>query len=322
MKYSDLIEFEPIESVIQLREADKASDAKRLVETFVISDRMADQLKTLVFRQLQFDEPADNKGMLIVGNYGTGKSHLMALISSIAEHADLADAATDNDVASEAVSIAGRFKVIRAEIGSTTMALRDIICHNLEEKLGDLGVDFQFPSAGEVSNNKDSFAQMMAAFEETCPNQGLLLVLDELLDFLRTRDEQALILDLSFLREIGEVCRSTRFRFISGVQESLFDNPRFQFVAKTLRRVKDRFEQVRIAREDVAYVVSQRLLKKTPEQQGRIREHLTQSAPLYGSMNEQIRHAEPGTSLSSSSPCTPPTSTHSRRSTLPRSGRC
>ena len=288
MNYADLIQFEPIESVIQLREADEVADAKNLVETFVISDRMADLLTGLVFRQLQFDKPADNKGLLIVGNYGTGKSHLMALISAIAEHKDLAGSVKTAAVADQAGSIAGRFKVIRAEIGSTTMTLRDIICHSIEEKLGDLDVGYQFPSASEVTNNKDSFVEMMAAFEQAHPNQGLLLVLDELLDYLRTRKEQQLILDLNFLREVGEICKSTRFRFISGVQESLFDNSKFQFVAETLRRVKDRFEQVRIAREDVAFVVSQRLLKKTPEQQGKIREHLTQYASLYGAMNEQM----------------------------------
>jgi energy-coupling factor transporter ATP-binding protein EcfA2 len=288
MKYSDLIQFEPIETVIQLREADELNDAKRLVETFVISDRMADQLVELVFPQLQFDKPADNKGLLVVGNYGTGKSHLMALISAIAEHADLVDAVSNPTVEKKASSIAGRFAVIRAEIGTTTMTLRDIVCHHIEEKLGELGVDFQFPLASEVTNSKDSFVEMMAAFEDAHPEKGLLLVLDELLDYLRTRKEQELILDLNFLREVGEICKSTRFRFISGVQESLFDSSRFQFVAETLRRVKDRFEQVRIAREDVAYVVSKRLLKKTPEQEGKIREHLTQFAPLYGSMNEQM----------------------------------
>ena len=288
MKYADLIQFQPIESVIQLREADKTTDARNLVETFVISDRMAELLTGLVFPQLQFDKPADTKGLLIVGNYGTGKSHLMAVISAIAEHADMASAATNAAVASQATAIAGRFKVFRAEIGATTMTLRDIVCGTIEGKLGAIGVDYQFPQAGEVTNNKDAFSEMMAVFEKLYPNQGLLLVLDELLDYLRTRTEPELILDLNFLRELGEICKSTRFRFISGVQESLFDSPRFQFVATTLRRAKDRFEQVRIAREDVAYVVSRRLLKKTPEQQGRIREHLTQFAPLYGSMNEQM----------------------------------
>ena len=91
MKYSELIQFEPIETVVQLREADSASEARRLVKSFVISERMAELLADLVFPQLQFNTPADNKGLLVVGNYGTGKSHLMAVISVIAEHADLLD---------------------------------------------------------------------------------------------------------------------------------------------------------------------------------------------------------------------------------------
>ena len=102
---------------------------------------------------------------------------------------------------------------------------------------------------------------MMAAFQSVHPDQGLVLVVDELLDYLRSRKDQELSLDLSFLRELGEVCKGSRFRLIAGVQESLFDNPRFQFVADTLRWVKDRFEQVRIARDDVAFVVAERILK-------------------------------------------------------------
>jgi len=201
----------------------------------------------------------------------------------------MAAAATNSLVSDQAGSVAGRFKVLRAEIGSTTMSLRDILCATIEDKLADLGVSYQFPLASEVVGNKDAFIEMMDAFQQQYPSQGLLLVLDELLDYLRTRKEQELILDFIFLRELAEVIKQTRFRFISGVQESLFDNPRFQFVASELRRVlATRYKSVRIAREDVAYVVSQRLLKKTPEQEGRIREHLAQFAPLYGSMNERM----------------------------------
>ncbi len=118
----------------------------------------------------------------------------------------------------------------------------------------EIDVDFQFPPADQVHNNKNSLMEMMAAFHEVYPEQGLLLVVDELLDHLRTRKEQELALDLGFLREIGEFCGKTRFRFIAGVQEMLFDNPNFHFVADQLRRVKERFEQVNIVREDIAYV--------------------------------------------------------------------
>ena len=34
MKYGDLIKFEPIESVVQLRDADDISAARQLVQTF------------------------------------------------------------------------------------------------------------------------------------------------------------------------------------------------------------------------------------------------------------------------------------------------
>ncbi|MEP6653259.1 MAG: DUF6079 family protein [Myxococcales bacterium] len=206
MRYADLIHFEPIESVVQLREADAAAEALRLVTTFVISDRMVEQLVDLVFAQLQFDKPSDNKGLLVVGNYGTGKSHLMAALSAVAEHAEFAKVLTNPTVADKASAIAGRFKVVRVEIGSTEMSLRNIVCGELEEHLGTLGVSYRFPSSSEVSNNKDAFHEMMAAFQQVYPTQGLLFVVDELLDYLRSRKEQALILDLNFLRELGEIC--------------------------------------------------------------------------------------------------------------------
>ena len=288
MKYGDLIQFEPIESVIQLRDANEATAARQLVETYVISEEMAEKLTGLVFPQLQFEQPTDNKGLLVVGNYGTGKSHLMSVISALVENPDLASSLNNADVAAAAGKIGGRFKVVRTEIGAATMSLRDILVAELEEQLGVLGVSYNFPSADQVVGNKRSFEEMMSAFHQEFPDHGLLLVVDELLDYLRTRRDQELVLDLSFLREIGEVCKDLRFRFMAGVQEAIFDSPRFSFVAADIRRVKDRFEQVLIARRDVKFVVAERLLKKTGEQQVKIREYLTPFGKFYGQMNERM----------------------------------
>lgn len=288
MKYGDLIQFEPIESVVQLRDADEAAAARQLVSTYVISDEMAERLANLVVPQLQFDQPLDNKGLLVVGNYGTGKSHLMSVISGIAENEELVSALSNASMAQAAKRIAGRFKVVRTEIGATTMSLRDILVGELEESLSSLGVTYAFPDGGKVPSNKRSFEEMMTAFHQQYPDHGLLLVVDELLDYLRSRKDQELILDLNFLREIGEVCKDLRFRFLAGVQEAIFDSPRFAFVADSIRRVKDRFEQILIARKDVKFVVSERLLKKTGEQQARIREYLTSFARFYGRMNERM----------------------------------
>ena len=288
MKYGDLIQFDPIESVVQLRAADKSSAARNLVNTYVISEEMAERLIELVIPQLQFDQPVDNKGILVVGNYGTGKSHLMSVVSSLAEDASLLEVLHHEGVADASRQIAGRFKVIRTEIGATTMSLRDILVAELEENLDKFGVNYVFPDMGTISSHKRAFEDMMSAFHQVYPDQGLLLVVDELLDYLRSRKDQELILDLNFLREIGEVCKDLRLRFMAGVQEAIFDSPRFAFVADSIRRVKDRFEQILIVRSDVKFVVAERLLKKNAEQQAKIRDYLTPFAKYYGSLNERM----------------------------------
>ncbi|AUH66232.1 ATPase [Paracoccus zhejiangensis] len=287
MRYSDLIQFEPIESVIQLLDANRPDEGKKLVSTYVMSDDMAERIAKLMIPQLSFDEAVDHTGVLVVGNYGTGKSHLMSVLSLVAEDAAYAQLIQHAKVAEAAEAIAGKFKVHRIEI-SSQMSLRDIITQQLELFLEKNGVSYAFPPADRVTNNKAAFEEMMAAFAEVHPNQGILLVVDEFLDYLRSRRDHDLVLDLSFLREIGEVTKHLRFRFVAGVQEAIFDSSRFQHVADSLRRVKDRFTQVLLARQDVSFVVAERLLKKTSDQQDKIRGYLTPFAKFYGSMNERM----------------------------------
>jgi Family of unknown function (DUF6079) len=214
VKYRDLVQpTEPLETVKQIRQSDTLDRARRDVETYVISDRMADQLCSVIFPDLQFDEPRDQKGLLTVATYGTGKTHLMAVVGGIAQYPELAGLLGHPKVAAAAAAIAGRFEVIRFDIGATDMSLRDIVCAELERGLARLGVDFTFPDWSRATNTKDPLTDMMAAFEAVYPDKGLFFILDEMLEFLRYRRDAELIQDLVFLREVGEICASTRFRF-------------------------------------------------------------------------------------------------------------
>lgn len=288
MKYGDLIQFDAIESVIQLREASQSEAARNHVRSFVISEDMAGRLINRFFPQMQFENPSDHKGLLVIGNYGTGKSHLMAVLSALAEDKALLEEVNHPDVKEAAACIAGRFKVIRTEIGASTMSLRDILITELQTHLKRMGVEYSFPPSNTITNHKGAFDDMMNLFEKVYPDHGLLLVVDELLDYLRGRKAQELTLDLGFLREIGEVCKTLRFRFIAGLQEAIFESSQFQFAADSLRRVKDRFEQILIARNDVKFVVAERLLKKTAEQQALIRAHLEPFAKYYSDLHSRM----------------------------------
>lgn len=288
MKYGELVKFDPINTIIELRDADDSAKAVRLIETYVMSDDMAKMISDRILSQLSLDEVIDNKGVFIVGNYGTGKSHLMSVISAIAQNEDKVKYLRNKRFADYVKPIAGRFEVLRIEIGGVKTSLRDIITKEFEKDLSKKGISYNFPAEDTITGNKDALNEMMGKFEAVYGDKGYMLVIDELLDYLKSRTQMDLMLDLAFLRELGEFIKNSRFRLICGVQEALFDNPGFAFVASTLLKVKDRYEQAIIRREDIAYVVSERILKKDAKQKAKIREHLQKFCSLYKNMAERL----------------------------------
>ena len=288
MKYTDLVNFDPIESVIQLTSANDKTVSAGLVKSYVMSGDLAEKIKNNMLSQLRLDEVVDNKGVLLVGNYGTGKSHLMSVISSVAFDDDNLSYLQNRRFAEEAKMIAGKFEVLRIEIGAVTTPLRTIVFSKVQQDFASRGLSFTYPDAGSIANNKGTLQNMMAQFSTKYPDKGYLIVVDEFLDFLRGKDDHAVLLDLGFMRELGEIVKDSRLRIIFGIQEKLFDNPAFSFVSQTISRIRDRFEQVIIRKEDTAYVVSERILKKNAEQKAWIREHLQKFCSLYSNMSHRI----------------------------------
>ena len=88
--------------------------------------------------------------------YGTGKSHLMSVLSAVAERAELAGA-VDPRIAGPARRIAGRFRVARTELGATTMDFRAFVCSQLEEALARWGVDYRFQARDTIPNHKQAW---------------------------------------------------------------------------------------------------------------------------------------------------------------------
>lgn len=290
MKYSELISFSPIESTIQLKESNRSkAESANLVKTYVMSDSMAENLKAPVIDQLQMDEVVDNKGILIIGNYGTGKSHLMSVISAVANDESNLEHVQNAKFAESMKCVAGKFEVLRVEIGGVTMPLRDILFGFIQEDFDERGVDFEVPDLDNVRDNKKLIKDMMMAFEAKYgSDKGYLIIVDEFLAYLESRSEREIVLDLEFMRALGEMCSKCNLRVMFGVQQKIFDNPKFSFVSNTLMHVRDRFTQVSIKGEDTAYVVSERILKKTPEQKAMIRAHLEKFCSLYDGMASRL----------------------------------
>lgn len=289
MKYSQLINFSPIEDTIQLVQSNRSkNESAKLVKTYVMSDAMAENLKAPVIDQLRLDEVVDNKGIFIIGNYGTGKSHLMSVISAVANDADNLQHLHNKKFAQYMEPVAGKFEILRIEIGGVTMSLREIIFGFIQEDFDERGIDYDVPDFSTVKDNKKLIKDMMLAFNEKYPDKGYMIVIDEFLSYLTSRTYQEIVLDLEFMRAMGEMCSKSNLRVMFGVQEKIFDNPKFSFVSETLMHIRDRFTQISIKGEDVEYVVSERILKKTPAQKAMIREHLEKFCSLYEGMSSKL----------------------------------
>ena len=288
MKYSELISFKPIESTIQLLETAEKSAARDAVSTYVMSDAMAEGMQAPVIDQLQMEDVVDNKAIMVVGNFGTGKSHLMSVIAAVATDEENLQYLQNKKFAHNMEIIAGKFEVLRMKVDGLTMPLREIIMGEIEDDFASRGIDYDVPNLDSVRDNSRIIKEAMTKFQEKYPDKGYLIVIDELLSYLTSRDERQIVLDLAFLQSMAEMCSKSQLRVICGVQEKVFDNPRFSFVSETLKKVGDRFTQIIITKEATAYVVSERILKKTPEQKALIRKHLEKFTSLYTGMSSRL----------------------------------
>ena len=286
MIYKELIQFEPITTVVKLVNASELSVAENLVRTFVFSKKMEEDIREIIIKNLAPEPNYETKGIQVVGSYGTGKSHLMALVSAIAENPDLLIHIQNENLKKDFNSIAGKYKVLRFEIG-TDKPLKDIVFSQIERYLKKEKIVFEFDNDSNFSW-KELIQLMMAEFEAKFSKHHFLIVIDELLEYLKGRKPTELSNDLMLLRQLGEACDNSRFKLMFGVQELLYRSPEFQFQADMLNKIEDRYADLIITKEDVAFVVKERLLKKDLHQKAKIREHLLKFAHLFEGINTNL----------------------------------
>lgn len=284
MKYKELLNFEPITEIIKFSRTKESDYQKTLVKTFVFSEAFKKHLIPLMVKNIDFNTSSESFGLQVVGNYGTGKSHLMSLVSLIAEDATLIDLVNDEKPKRELQAIAGHFKVLRFELGNTE-SLWEVITFQIENYLNELGVNFCFDGHGPKPYF-DKLLLMMAEFEEKFPDKGFLVVIDEMLAYLKGRSAaDKLNQDLAVLQALGQACDKSKFKFIFGVQEMIYQSPEFQFAAEMLQKVNDRYKDIMITKEDVAFIVKNRLLKKNEHQKQKVRAHLDNYLSLFTDMH-------------------------------------
>lgn len=288
MKYSELLHFEPITEVVKFDRLYDMSYQESLVRTFVFSKEYEQNFIPYICSNLDYTTTSDTFGLQIVGNYGTGKSHLMSLFTLIAENANYLPL-VNNDVARENLAkIAGKYNVLRFELGNS-QELWAIVCYQIDKYLRLVGIDYSITDACPLEPYAVQLSRMMAHYEAKFPDKGFLLVIDEMLSYLKGRSgSDKLNRDLSVLQALGQVSDHSKFRIVFGVQEVIYNSPEFQFAGDMLNKVNDRYKQITITKQEVKFVTEQRLLRKTDEQKAWIRNHLSQFTQFFTDLHANI----------------------------------
>ena len=258
-KIRDLISFERIKDVIDI---DAIDDKQAMVEKYVISKDMQEYLVHL----LEDINSPQHKAAQIVGGYGSGKSHLLAFLISILSEPALREYIQDKKIRERAQQIKRNFVVIYWELQPNDVDLSEYFYYEVANQLAEqYAIDIDFKTEGVVDHKKN-ILDLLDKIKADDPSRGLVVVMDEISDFLKQKNKEKITRDMQFLRVLGQVAQSSDFTFIGAMQEHIFSNPRYIDEAESFGRVSERFQVITIKREDIKRVIARRVLNKTPEQ--------------------------------------------------------
>src|SRR5665648_37626 len=207
-KVKDLINFEKIKEVIDI---DAIHDKQKMVENYVISKSMEDYLVHLL-RDLQNDT---HKAAQIIGGYGSGKSHLLAFIISILTENELRTYITNEEVLNAAKKLDREFFVVHWELQPNDVSLAEYFYDSIELQLdGKYGIKYKFPPMAGVIDHKKNIMDVLQAIKKGNSSRALVVVVDEISDFLKQKSKEKINSDLQFLRVIGQAAQENDFTFI------------------------------------------------------------------------------------------------------------
>lgn len=86
------------------------------------------------------------------------------------------------------------------------MLLREILFGFIQEDFDWHGIKFDVPDFSSMHDNKKLIKDMMMAFSSKYQDKGYLIVVDEFLSYLSSRDEGEIVLDLEIFSALDEMC--------------------------------------------------------------------------------------------------------------------
>jgi energy-coupling factor transporter ATP-binding protein EcfA2 len=268
LRIRDLVEVPHIKTVIQLEDLKDSNLRRMIVETFVLTGEVQDNLRA-IFTGLSGRE---GRGIFLKGHFGSGKSHFLSILSLLLKHPESMRA-----VLSQAPSLShfeGELTGLRAFVVEISLVqhrssefLEDIVLRAIFEALGDQQVN-DFDGA---ETRHETFSRLKALLKNR-GLAGMVILIDELSEFLRSKaDARAYNEDIRFLQYLGEEAAAFPLWVVASLQEWIEETGEIH--QDTFNKIKDRYRvRLNLGRAHIEELVSERMIRRKEGAESKIDE--------------------------------------------------
>jgi hypothetical protein len=223
-RIADLVEVTAAETVVRL------DGSPGRLDQLVLTGDVTRSLDAV----LEAAQGPAGAGFLLVGHFGSGKSHFLAALAELLSEPDRARGLRGWDARARGLAVAARRSL------PVTVPLVE---YRAEANLEDVAwrrawqaLDREPPPV--ASDRSAAWDGLLAAARDS-GRSGLLLLIDELSEFLRAKRGPALTEDLRFLQFLGEWARRGPVVVVGALQESLDEVASVS--ERELARIRDRY---------------------------------------------------------------------------------
>lgn len=262
MQIKELFNFEDIQQVVAIGNIENEQE---MVEKFVISPNLKEDLLEFL-EYLKGNKPEKNTSVDVIGNYGTGKSHLLTFLSLILSNPEMVQYIQDEDIKNEFSRLDNEFLVVKYELPGQDISLEKVFLYRVKKQLKEnYDVDISSINTDE-KDPKELVEEILLKIKEKYPNKGLIVIFDEYSDFLKSKESFKQNRDLQFTRQIAECSKNQDFILMLSMQEYIFSNPEYKDKADLINKIEKRFLKFNITSENIEDIIAKRMVTKTPNQ--------------------------------------------------------
>ena len=249
----EYVNFNRIETFINIDKYEPEDIVKGYSFTTRLEDTMALVLTRLVQR-------AEKNSFFVIGQWGTGKTHFLAFLESVLTIPRLRDKVRSKKIRATLQKLeTKKFAVIKSPLRiGPAVSLREFFYRKIETELG-IKSDPKLETDRNIENVLHALGH----------DSYLVVIFDELADFLASKTGHELREDVRFIRELGEVSKQYRFSFFGAFQENLFDPTIPASLTAQLpmeaQRILDRYDLAILTTEEIKKVCIDRVLIKNDQ---------------------------------------------------------